>query len=93
MPAATFDGVFYRRGIGGDPVVFIDDPTLINWWTQNSIFTQVFRHPHPGTGALCPTIYISKPMARPFRDGDPVTITIDVRPEKRGNGIKTVKVV
>jgi hypothetical protein len=96
MTQESFDGAFYRRGIGGDPVVFIDasDHARFNqWFSTHSIFTKIMSHPHPTTGASCPTVYISKTAAEPFRDGDPVTLTIDVRPEKRGNGIKIVNVV
>jgi hypothetical protein len=96
MPRITFEGVFSRSGIGGDPVVFIDakDHTRFNqWWSTHNIFTQIFSHPHPATGVSCPIVYISQRMAQPFQNGDPVKITIDVRPEKRGNGIKTLSVV
>lgn len=96
MPQITFDGVFSRSGIGGDPVVFIDiaDHARFNqWWSTHNIFTQIFRHQHPNSGASCPAVYISQNAAQSFQNGDHVKITIDVRLEKRGNGIKTLSVI
>lgn len=55
MPAITFDGIFSRSGIGGDPVVFInegDHGRMNEWWLDNDIFTQIMYHPHPTTGSL-----------------------------------------
>ena len=96
MPQETFDGIFHRSGIGDDPVVFIDahDHARFNqWFSTYNIFTKIMSHRHPNTGASCPTVYLSETDAQPFQNGAPVKVTIDVRPEKRGNGIKVVRVV
>lgn len=95
MPEITFGGIFNRSGIAGDPVVFIDeqDHARMNaWWLEHNIFTRILCHPHPTTGDSRPNIYI-KGHDDPFSNGDYVSLTIDVRPEKRGNGIRTIRVI
>ncbi len=76
----TLNGEFYLKGIDGDPVVFIaanDQPRLLQWWNDNSIFTQLFYHPYPTTKVSTPTIYFAKSLIGQLQEGDKVTITIN----------------
>ncbi len=96
MSSITLHGQFSRTGIASDPVIFIDTcdrSQLDGWWKRHGIFTKPFFHPHPDTRVSYPVIYIGKRAAGLLQEGDRVMITIDIRPETRGNGIKTVDVV
>ena len=93
MPTITLNGPLFHRGIGGDPVVFVetdDQAGLRQWWEQNDIFTQLFEHPHPTESISCPVVYMTENHASQIQNGDAVILTIDVRPEARGVGIKTI---
>jgi hypothetical protein len=90
-------GTFYEtQGIGQRPIIYVDatyDYKLRNWRTQNNIFTVWLERAHPHTGENSPVLYPNESFARHFRDGDAVIVTLDVRPEKRGNGMKLLDVV
>jgi hypothetical protein len=92
----TLDGTFYRRGIAGDPIVIvsaIEEGALYSWRDRNGVFTRIFEHPDPKTGIDRAAIYVSQTDAGTLRDGVSVRITIDVRPETRGLGIRVVSVI
>lgn len=92
----TLNGVFYRRGIADDRVVFVaadDHARMQQWWTENNLFTQIFHHPHPTTQISTPTIYFAESFVGQLQEGNEVNITVDVRPEKRGNGLKIISVL
>jgi hypothetical protein len=96
MTQLTLDGTFYRRGIAGDPIVIvsaIEEGALYAWRDQNGVFTQIFEHRDPTTGIDRPAIYVSQTDAGSLRDGAPVRIAIDVRPEIRGLGIRVLSIV
>lgn len=96
MSTITLTGNFYHRGIGNDPIVFIDreDEQRLNiWHAENNIFTQIMIHPDPATGASLSTIYVTENLTHGLEKGCRVSISIEIRPEKRGHGIKTLTVL
>lgn len=95
MQPIVVNGIFHYNGTGSSPVVFVadeDQARLQEWWTENSVFTQMLRHSHPVTGVSCPVIYVSGDAVNQVHNGDSVAITVDLRPEQRGNGIRTVQI-
>lgn len=95
MSQLALDGSFYHCGIANDPVVIVsvfDEGSFRDWCSANRIFTQILEHRDPKSGLDRPAIYISESIARTLAEGASVRITIDVRPESRGNGIAIVNV-
>jgi len=96
MDTATFDGDLYHAGIAGDPVVFLsvfDEGPFEDWHRANRLFTQIWRQPHPKSKIDRVIIYVTEDDVAGISDGTTVRITVEVRPEKRGNGIGIIEVV
>jgi hypothetical protein len=92
----TLEGTFSHAGIAGDPVVVLtvfDEGPFEAWCKDNGVFTQIMRHVDPTSGNDRAAIYVAESEVREINDGTTVRITIDVRVEKRGNGIKVLGIV
>jgi hypothetical protein len=90
-------GTFYEtRGWSGKPVIYVDSPdddALRDWRRENDLFTNWLEAPHPRTGENVPVLYPSPRIAKRFDDGESVLATLDVRSDRRGNGMKFVDVM
>jgi len=96
VATATFDGTLRHAGIGGDPVVILsvfDEGPFEEWHRVNRIFTQVMLHKDPSSGIDRISIYVTEAQVACLRDVTAVRITVDLRPEKRGNGMGVVALV
>jgi hypothetical protein len=95
MATIALNGKFYHKGIGGDPVVILtvfDEGPFRDWCKANDVFTKIIEHRDPATGVERPAIYVTETVVAGMKEGSSVRITIDVRPESRGNGIRVVAV-
>src|SRR5437899_1607918 len=96
MREIELHGTFYEtRGWSKRPVIYVDSPdddALRSWRNKNKLFTRWLDAPHPRTGESVPVLYPSPTFADRFGDGDSVVAILEVRPEKRGNGMKFVDV-
>ena len=95
MTTLKLDGTLYHKGIAGDPIVLLsvfDEGPLEDWCKANQIFTQIMKHKDPKSGNDRMAIYVTEGAISGLKDGEQVSITVDVRPDKRGNGIGVVSV-
>lgn len=95
MPEITLDGTFCHGGIGADAVVILsvfDEKPFEDWCQANAVFSQIVRHKDPASGNERPAIYVTEEAASGIREGTAVRITIDIRPEKRGNGLQILEI-
>jgi hypothetical protein len=95
MPQITLEGKFWHKGIAGDPIVILsvfDEGPFREWHKANDVFTQIFEHRDPTSGVDRASIYVAENAVAGIKDGTPVRITVDVRPETRGPGISVLAV-
>lgn len=93
MAEITLNGKLFHAGIGNDPIVILsvfDEGPFEDWCRQNQVFTQIFRHRDPASGNERASIYVTEGAIEGIPEGSTVSITVDLRNEKRGNGLRVV---
>ena len=90
-------GNFYASlGLGERAVIFVNTPDDVNldaWKRENRVFTKWLEKKHPLAGNNAPILYPKSSLIDNLSDGDLVVATIEVRKDKRGNGMKCTNVV
>lgn len=96
MNQLILEGTVYHKGIAGDPIVLLtvfDKGPLENWCRSNEIFTQILKHKDPRSDNDRMAIYVTESRIAGIREGEPERLILNVRPDKRGNGIEIESIV
>ena len=96
MSSITLDGTLLHQGIAGDPIVLLtvfDEGPFCDWCREQKVRTEIFRHKDPKSGNDRDAIYVTESAITGIPEGAEVRVTVEVRADKRGNGLGIASVV